>query len=570
MLGFVWWLVKLVVVVPMLGLLGLWDRFRLGRKAVVRVSLGAGTARPQDRVGSVAETVEMLHDIRDDPNVRGVVIDVRDVPGGQADLQSLRAAMLQLREQGRTVLVHVHGLSWRELVVASGADRVWMSPSGEVFLTGLGARLTYYGPALDKLGVEADLVSVGRFKTFGEPYLRGHPSRANREQLGELLGDLQKQVVELVAEGRGLDRHALLELLGTAPLSAEQALEAGLVDAVQYPDESSDAAQELLGEGLRVVPARAYLWVRGWQKWLRDAIDNRPSVAVVHLEGPIVQGREASARGPSIDSDQVVPVLGMLADNTDVRGVVLAVNSPGGSALASDLIARAVQRLGTRKPVVAVFGDVAASGGYYLSAPASEIIARDGTVTGSIGVVGGKVVVGRALARLGIHSESVDVGPDSGFLGPFEPFDSGQRRRFQASLQRAYARFLGIVSAGRKRPVRAVEPYAAGRVWTGRQALERGLVDRLGGVELGIESVAAKASLSADHLNVAHVHFRPSRLQVLSQFVQAGMQVGMHGMLRATVRDALLEQMGAGGHILREAWMRPHEPMAILPWDLDL
>ena len=566
MLGFVWWLVKFLLVYPCLALLGAFGRWRIGRKAVVRIALGPTTARPQDRVGDVGETVALLKAIRDDPSVRAVVIDVRDVQGGQAALQSLRATMLELRSNGRTVLVHVHGLSWRELLVASAADRVWMSPAGEVFLTGMGARLTYYGPALEKVGVEADLVSVGRFKTFGEPYLRGHPSRANREQLSELLGDLQAQTVEYVAQGRGLEPDALLELLGRAPLSADEACRAGLVDDVLYPDASSEAAMELLGEGLRVVPARAYKKVRSTQRWLRAWLDPRPALAVVHLNGPIVQGQEGSARGESIDSDQVVPVLGNLAADPSVRGVVLAVNSPGGSALASDLIARAVQRLGNQKPVVAVFGDVAASGGYYLSAPASEIVARDGTVTGSIGVVGGKVVVGRALARLGIHSESVDVGPDAGFLGPFQPFDGSQRRRFQASLERAYARFLGIVSAGRKRPVRAIEPHAAGRVWTGRQALERGLVDHLGGVEVGIERVALKASLSAEHVAIRDVRFRPSRLFLLSQLMQAGIR----GQVRAAVRDVLLERMGAGGHILQQAWQKPNEPMAILPWDIDV
>jgi protease-4 len=425
--------------------------------------------------------------------------------------------------------------------------------------------MTYYGPALERVGVEADLVAVGRFKTFGEPYLRGHPSKANREQLTELLSDLQNQIVELVAEGRGLQVPSLLDLLGTAPLSADEALAEGLVDAVQYPDASSAAAMELLGTGFRVVPAGVYASIRGWQKRLSLIIGPRPTVAVVHLSGPIVQGQDGGGSGTRIDSDDVVPVLRNLASDDDIRGVVLSVNSPGGSALASDLIARAVQQLGTVKPVVAVFGDVSASGGYYLSAPASEIIARDGTVTGSIGVVGGKVVVGRALARLGIHSESVEVGPDSGFLGPFEAFDHGQRRRFQASLQRAYTRFLNIVSAGRKRPVRAIEPFAGGRVWTGRQALERGLVDRLGGLALGVERVALKASLPADEVHLAHVHFKPSRLQALSRLAQRGVR----GVIQDAFEASLLERMGAGGQIIRQAWTRPHEPLAVLPWDIE-
>ena len=563
-LGFLWWLVKLMVVFPVLSMLGLWGRIRLGKKIVVRRALGTGGARPGDRVGDLAETTAVLRTLRADPHVSGVVLDVRDVQGGQAALQELRAALLDLRESGRTVLVHVHGLSWRELVVVSGADKVWMTPCGEVFLMGLAARMTYYGPALEKVGLKADLVAVGKFKTFGEPYLRGHPSAANREQLTELLSDLQAQIIELVAEARGLDGATLGALLGQAPLSADQALEAGLIDGVQYPDTSSEQATELWGDDFRVVPAAAYAWVRGWQEWLRLFVSRRPTVAVVHLAGPIVQGQEGGGSGLRIDSDRVVPVLNTLAANPEIRGVVLAVNSPGGSALASDLIARAVQRMTTRKPVVAVFGDVAASGGYYLSAPASEIVARDGSVTGSIGVVGGKVVVGRALARLGIHSEAVEVGPDSGMLGPFEAFDRGQRSRFEASLQRAYARFLHIVAAGRRRPVRAVEPFAAGRVWTGRQALERGLVDRLGGLELGVERVALKASLDPTQVWLEHIDFKPSPFALLSQLAQRGAR----GVVRDAARALLMEQLGAGGQLLGQAWSRPHEPMALLPWDI--
>jgi protease-4 len=501
-----------------------------------------------------------------DSTVRGVIIDVRDVGGGQAALQDLRAAMLALREEGRAVFVHVHSLGWRELLLASAADRVWMTPCGEAFLTGMAARLTYYGQALERLGVKADLVAVGRFKTFGEPYLRGHPSRANRTQLEQLLGDLQDQTLEMIAQARGLEVDALRALLGRAPLSADQLVEAGLIDGVQYPDASSQMAQELLGTGWRIVPARVFARLTWWSVWMRTRLRRRPQVAVVHLRGPIVQGADGiGGRGHRIDSDAVVPVLLNLANDPSIQGVVLAVSSPGGSALASDLIARVVQRMTSLKPVVASFGDYAASGGYYLAAPASEIVARPGTVTGSIGVVGGKVVVGRALSRLGIHSEAVEVGPDSGFLGPFEPFDHSQRRRFMASLERAYTRFLGVVSGGRRMPVWAVEPHAAGRVWTGRQALERGLVDHLGGLDLALVRLQAKMPISDRKPEVLHVTFEPSRLESLQRLMSGGLRLWM----RDLVDDSVLSRMGRGGLMVRYAMSSPTEPLALMPWDIS-
>jgi len=562
----VWWVLKLLVFGPLLLLLTAWSRVRMGRKRVVRISLGGRNRRPAEHLGDLHETLRLMRQLVTDDSVRGVVIDVRDVTGGQAALQELRAAMLALREEGRAVFVHVHSLGWRELLLASAADRVWMTPCGEAFLTGMSARLTYYGPALERLGAKADLVAVGRFKTFGEPYLRGHPSRANRTQLEELLGDLQDQTLEMVAHARGLDVDDLRALLGRAPLSAEQLLEAGVIDAVQYPDTSSEMAQEMLGRGWRIVPARVFAWLTFRKEWLLARLRRRPQVAVVHLRGPIVQGADSiGGRGPRIDSDEVVPALLSLANDPSIQGVVLAVSSPGGSALASDLIARVVQRMTAKKPVVAAFGDYAASGGYYLAAPASEIVARPGTVTGSIGVVGGKVVVGRALSRLGIHSETVEVGPDSGFLGPFEPFDHSQRRRFMASLERAYARFLGIVAGGRGLPVRAVEPHAAGRVWTGRQALERGLVDHLGGLDLALQRLYAKMPTSPRKPEVLHVTFEPSRLETLQRLMSGGLRL----WVREAVDDAVLSRMGRGGLMVRYAMSRPTEPLALLPWDLE-
>jgi len=561
----VWWLLKLLIFGPLLLLVRAWSRLRLGRKQVVRIALGRGR-RPSDHPGDLHESLRLMRHLVTDDAVRGVVIDVRDVSGGQATLQELRDAMLKLRAEGRAVFVHVHTLGWRELLLASAADRVWMTPCGEAFLTGMGARITYYGPALERLGAKADLVAVGRFKTFGEPYLRGHPSRANRTQLEELLGDLQEQVFEMVADARGLEVEDLRALLGRAPLSADELLEAGLIDAVQYPDTSSELAQELLGSGWRIVPARVFARLTFGAEWLRTRLRRRPRVAVVHLRGPIVQGGESlGGRGVRIDSDEVVPALLALSNDPEIKGVVLAVSSPGGSALASDLIARVVQRMIAHKPVVAAFGDYAASGGYYLAAPASEIVARPGTITGSIGVVGGKVVVGKALSRLGIHSETVEVGPDSGFLGPFESFNHSQRRRFMASLQRAYTRFLGIVAGGRRLPVRAVEPHAAGRVWTGRQALERGLVDHLGGLDLALERLNTKMPTSQRDAEVLHVTFEPSRFEALQRLATGGVQL----WLRDAIDDAVLTRMGRGGLMVRYAMARPTEPLALLPWDIN-
>jgi protease-4 len=351
----------------------------------------------------------------------------------------------------------------------------------------------------------------------------------------------------------------VLDALGAGPLSAEAALARGLIDVVAYRDQLEEQLEAQMGGKLRRVPLGSYA---RWSRWLADRPRiqrGEPAVAVVHMEGPIVQGGGVAMgrRGARVVADDVIPVLDALAEDTSIGAVVLRISSPGGSAVASDLIARSVQRLTRSKPVVASFGDVSASGGYYLSAPATEIVAHPGSITGSIGVVGGKLVVGPALGRMGVHIGNIQVGPGVGMFSPWRPFDADERDRYRATLQRIYARFLAVVAAGRKQPVEAIEEVAAGRVWTGRQAMEHGLVDRLGGVDVAIDVARTRASLSAR--GAVH-HLR----------VGAGPIAALTGFLtQAIAAEVGLEAPRGLGLWL--GWLRraPGTALTLLPWGLD-
>ena len=338
------------------------------------------------------------------------------------------------------------------------------------------------------------------------------------------------------------------------------------MDGLAYADQAESLLDALLDGKARRLSLRRYARLAGWQRRLRRWGRSSRHIAVLHLEGPIVHGAEASGgAGQRIDADRVVPVLDALRESPSTRAVVLYVNSPGGSALASDLIARAVRRLGENKPVLALFGDVSASGGYYLSAPASEIIAREGTITGSIGVVGGKVTIGPALGRLGVHHERISAGPDSGLFDPLTPLSEAQRARFRVMLGRTYDRFLRIVSAGRKRPIEAVRAVAEGRVWTGRQALERGLVDHIGGLDLALSRARVMASFDEDEDAVRHHRFSPPRFAVV--------QALLSGRPGAWARDLLtagLDAAGAGALLAQMVRQHPMQPLALLPYDVDL
>ena len=541
-----------------LALYGL-GRMRLGRRGVVRLPLAPG--RDGDSQHHRVRLLNTLQELGDDPAVAEVVLDLDGLTVGWSGIQDLQQGIRRLKGTGTRVTAHVDGAGLRELSLLATLDRATLTPSAELMLTGLGARLAFYADALDLIGVEVQVESAGRFKSFGESYIRTYASQENREQLRELLTDLQDQLLGAIALARPQSAAPLTTLLGQAPQDADSVLDAGLVDALAYPDELKANRRAVHGSELSVMSYSAYSWSRGWSRRLGRKQLGGPVVAVVHLEGAVTYG-EQSRRSASISSDTVVPLLNGLAEQSQVSAVVLSVQSPGGSALASDLIARAVRRLGEKKPVVAVFGDVSASGGYYLAAPAAEIIARPGTITGSIGVVGGKPVFAAALARLGVRDETVAVGPDAGMFGPFAAFTPDQRRRYQASIARAYDRFLGVVSAGRRMPREAVHAVAQGRVWTGKQALGHGLIDHIGDVHTGLGRARVLSGLGPSEGRVVHFRTAPPRWRGLMDLASGRGQVealsalaGLHLVPGAAVLAPLLP-------LLRR---QPHHPLALMP-----
>lgn len=532
---------------PLLAVRGL-RRLQRRRSRLVRVDLaGIGGT-----LGAELALLDALSLLAADPAIEAVLLDLRGHKLGLAGLHSLRAALLHLRASGKRLHTHVDAIGLRELFLASACDRVWLTPAGEAHLAPLEAQLLFFGGLLDTIGVQVDMEAAGTFKSFAEPYTRSHPSPANRTALAALLGDLQEQLVEAIAEGRHLAPAVVEEALQIGLLSAEQLLALGLVDALAYPDTVEAELEATHGPARRWLPLPRHSRLARWERRLRRrGAPRSPTCVVVHLEGPIVQGDEAEGgAGSRVRADRVVPVLDELREDEDVGAVVLYVNSPGGSALASDLIARAVSRLNAAKPVVALFGDVSASGGYYLSAPASEILASPCTLTGSIGVVGGKVALGGALTRVGLFPASVTAdGSEGGMWGPFAPFTPSQRVAFRAMLDRTYARFLQVVATGRRRPVEEIAPHAEGRVWTGRAAQERGLVDHLGGIELAVERARALAGLGPG-LTV-HISFAASRLDRLKSLLRQG------GVSLLNLPVALL--------LFRR---RPAEALALLPYTL--
>ena len=529
------------------------------KRAVVKWTVG-GERRPMDPA-AYERMLGTLAAIAADSKVMGVQVEVRSLRFGWSQLYEIHAAIQRVAASGTRVEAYLTSAGDRELLLASAADHIAMPPPAELYLTGIASSVRFYGSALHQIGVEADLESAGAYKSFGESYTRSAPTPENREAMDYLLDELHENWLSTLAHHRSITKPVLNEALRAAPLSAEDAVERGLIDAARYPDEEWVSWEERLGGEARQVSFGSYGRLHrllGKRPWVRK---RKALVAVVHLDGPVVERREQMPRsGRVIASDDVVPVLEELTENEQIKAVVLAVNSPGGSALASDLIARTVVALKQKKPVLASMGNVAASGGYYISAQADEIWAHKATITGSIGVVGGKVVFGRALGKVGIHSSWMGPAPDPGLLAPNARFDPEQRRRFRASLRRVYDRFIAIVAQGRGKTPEEVEPVAQGRVWTGTQATEHGLVDNLGTLDDALRAAAIRAELDPDRIKRIPLRFEPPKFGALSQFMRAGTQNPI---------DMLVGLSGADGVHLQLIHSCPGEALALEPTVLD-
>jgi protease IV len=474
------WLAWLLVRPPCLVLawsLEIVQRRRLGRAGILELHLGR-----HEREGVALDRLADFETAARHPRVRGVLLHLDTPALGWAGLQEWQAVLERLKDQGKLLVAWVEAPTTAAYTLASVCDRIVLPPLGEVGLVGVAGQLRFLGGALNRLGLAFELEAAGEYKSYGESFTRTYATPENREATRALIDGLHQEVLETVARHRLMTVAEVQALVERAPLTAEEALEAGLVDEIAYEDGLNDWLAEQLDCKPRRVSARSATRLHGWIRALESVGAGEPLVVVVHLRGAVVISDKGHRGRTVIASRATVPALEQLREDPRVKAVVLAVDSPGGSALASDLIWREVELLTRSKPVVAWFGDTAASGGYYLAAAASEILARPSTLTGSIGVVGGKLVVGKALATVGVHSEWVGAGPNAALYNPDRPFTPSQRERFRKVLQRTYDTFVQRVAAGRRRPEAAVEPFARGRVWTGRAALEHGLVDALGGL----------------------------------------------------------------------------------------
>jgi protease-4 len=458
--------------------------------------------------------VERIEKAAQDARVKAVVLQIDSPEVGRARADELRAAIGRLRAAGKPVAAHLVGGGPGPYMVALACDTIAMAPAAPLEITGVRTEMMFFKSMLDRIGVKAEILQVGEFKGAGEPLTRDSMSPQLRRQYEAFVGDLFEQLVERVAEGRKLPAERVRELIDTGVFTPEAARAAGLIDAVAYEDEVFEAvAKRARLEEPKV--ARDYaerkvdadfsglgglvklVEMLSGQKQAAPAGRDR-RIAIVHVTGEIRdgKGRDDLLGAAAAGSETVIEALREAASDEAVAAIVLRIDSPGGSALASDLIWREVKRAG--KPVVASLSDIAASGGYYVAVAAERIVAAPGTLTGSIGVVGGKVAIGGGLEKLGIHTDVVSKGRNAGWLSPTEPFTDAGREAFMGTMKDVYRLFTTKVAAGRTLDLEKVQALAEGRVFTGRMAKEAGLVDRLGTLDDAVAEAKQLAGIPAE------------------------------------------------------------------------
>jgi protease IV len=433
-----------------------------------------------------------LREAAKDDRIAALVLHVDGIDWGWAKVNEVRDAVLAFRAEGKPVYASFAGGGEREYLLASAADVIGAAPLTTVQLDGLTASALFLRGGLDKLDITPNFAHAGTYKSGPESYTRNDMSPPAREALQAVLDDLYDGLVDSLATAREMPRDTIVSILDEGPYDAPEAWARGLIDTVLYQAELDSLAIEGDDGPRPTITLSRYLD----QMHRRSA---RSHIAMVVASGVISDGksRETPGDGEVLGSETICKALQEVRERRSVKAVVLRVDSPGGSAQASDEIWREVERLRSEKPVVVSMSDYAASGGYYVSAGASAIVAQPSTITGSIGVYGGKFNILGLYRKLGLNVETLSRGRHAEMLSAYKDFSPEEAARFEESMRHVYATFLDRVAEGRDMKTEEVDSVAQGRVWTGLAASERGLVDDLGGIEKAIDTAKELAEIPA-------------------------------------------------------------------------
>lgn len=473
---------------------------------------------------TLRDYLEALEAAGNDPQVSGLMVKLGGAPVGIATMQDLRGALVKFRAKKK----FVYGFSESfgglgNYYLASSFDRIFLLPSGEVSITGIFADQQFIRGSLDKLGIQPHFEGRYEYKNARDYYMEKKFTPAHREATDKLVGSLFNQLVKGIAEGRGMTVEKLRDLIDHAPHFGPESVANHLVDELAYRDQAYGQAKKKAGAGAKL------LYLSKYFAGAKKMNGSGPRIALIYGVGAITSGRSATdplMGESSMGSDTVAAAFRQAVDDKQVKAILFRVNSPGGSAIASDVIGREVQRARLAgKPVVISMGAVAASGGYWVAMDADRIVAQPATITGSIGVLSGKFIMAGLFEKLGLSFDAVKYGQNSSIYDSGRDFSPTELERFRSSLDRIYETFTSRVAAGRKLPIERVRQVAKGRVWSGEDAFALGLVDELGGFHTAINAVKRLIKLKeTDSIELKQFPKRKSALESLAARFGGGEQ----------------------------------------------
>ena len=521
---------------------------------------------PDDVVGQLISSeattvrgfVESLRLAKRDPRITGVLLMPSSLDSPfWGKVQELRDAVLDFRKSGKVVVAFLEFGGDREYYLASAADKVYLLPTSALDLTGVASYEVFLRGTFDKLGAYPDFLQIGDYKTAVNQLTQKSFTPAHREMTESLNADMYQQLVRGIAASRKKTEAEMRQLLDQGPFAPEEAVKYGLVDGLAYEDQLDDRIPQLRqgGEMHRVSGS-------DYQRVTARSLGIRPTsrIAVLYASGVIASGKSGydPGNGMVVGSDTFVEQVRRLREDDSIKAIVLRVDSPGGSSVASDVMWRELMITRDEKPsrpLITSMGDLAASGGYYISVPGQAIVAQPGTLTGSIGIFAGKIVINGTLDKIGVTTETVKSGKNSDIYSPFARFSPEQRTKVGQYMDGFYKNFVAKVAEGRHLTPERVDAIAQGRVWTGAQAKERGLVDELGGLDTAVAIAKQRAHIPADE-DVDLVVYTPRRsfYEALTQLGRSSISLGSWG----TVMNAALATPITA--------FRRGEPLALMPY----
>jgi protease IV len=460
---------------------------------------------------ALQDVMEIFDRAAGDRRIAGLLLILTDLELGWAGLSDLRRSITRFRSSGKSIYCFIDSGGNAEYYLASACNQIFMSTATSLQLVGLATEVFFFRELLDRFGVEPQFRAVGEYKSASEMFTRTGMSPPSREQMNALLDDFHEEFCHALCEYRKFSQDEIRQKIDGGPYSAREGMAAGLLDGICYQDELAERLKESLGAPLHAFPARKLLRRDGFFKRLLTF--RRPKIAIIDVLGRISSGesRRDNAGRHVAGAETIGKFLDHARKSRRIHAVVLRIDSPGGTGPASDFLWRKISLLRQSKPVVASMGNVAASGGYYVAAAASRILAEPASITGSIGVLAGKLVAKELLGRLAIYRESLSRGAHAELHSIFSPFSEAESERVTRQIEEFYHEdFVKKVASSRSLAAEAVDRVGRGRVWSGKRAREHGLVDALGGMKEAIQEARRLGQIPGTK-KVRLLHYQPRR-----------------------------------------------------------